>query len=284
MNLENKGSMKKPVESGDILPAREAIALLDEIDLGPTIDLPPVPPEAHPENIPEDERRWLKREIARLKRERNAIVLAHNYMPPDVQDVADIVGDSLLLAKEGSESDADVLLESAVLFMNEILAIRKKPHQIVLAPDKGALCSLAAHADVRKIRDWKAEYPQGAVITYVNTYIDVKAESDYCCASANYGKVMAYALERHKTVLFGPDVYLGFHVAKWLQKMGYSLDRLFLIMGACHVHDQIRPHHVDEQRRLHPEAAVVVHPECGCSSGCTSALDQGLVTEQMMQF
>src|SRR3990167_179389 len=130
--------------------------------------------------------------------------------------------------------------------MNQILAIMGRPHQTVLAPDLEALCSLAAHADVNKIRAWKREHSDGVVISYVNTYVDVKAESDYCCASANAAKVIKYGIEQEpgRPSLVLPDVYLGFYAAKLLEKMGEPLDRLFLMMGACHVHDRIKPHHV----------------------------------------
>jgi len=178
------------------------------------------------------------------------------------------------------------LCEAAVLFMNQILAIMARPHQKVLAPSLEALCSLAAHADVNKIRAWKREHSDGVVISYVNTYVDVKAESDYCCASANSAKVIKYVIEHEpgRPILFLPDVYLGFYAAKLLEKMGEPLDRLFLMMGACHVHDRIKPHHVEEQRRLHPGAAAVIHPECGCTSACMRQIASGMVPEEMMQF
>ena len=149
--------MDAPV-SGDIFPAVEAIRMIDEVDLTPPIEVPPVSPDAYPENVPKEEHRWLESEIKRLKKERNAYILAHNYAPSDIQDVADVVGDSLYLAQKGAESDADILLEASVLFMDQILAIMKKPRQRVLAPDLGALCSLAAHADPQKIRQWKHEH------------------------------------------------------------------------------------------------------------------------------
>ena len=275
------------VVSGDILPAKEAIGMIDEVDLAPPIEIPAVPAEAEPDNTPTEEHRWLLAEIARLKRERNAYILAHNYAPRDIQDVADAVGDSLYLAQKGAESDAEILLEASVLFMNQILAIMKKPHQRVLAPDLGALCSLAAHADVDKIRRWKNEHAGGIVISYVNTYLDVKAESDYCCASANAAKVIQHVLENSapgQPILFLPDVYLGFYAAKLLQEKNHSLDRLWLMMGACHVHDRIRPYHVEQQRRLYPDAAVVVHPECGCTSACMRQIAQGTAPVNMMQF
>ena len=200
--------------------------MIDEVDLTPPIEVPPVSPDAYPENVPEEEHRWLESEIRRLKKERNAYILAHNYAPSDIQDVADAVGDSLYLAQKGAESDADILLEASVLFMNQILAIMKKPHQRVLAPDLGALCSLAAHADPEKIRQWKREHPGGIVISYVNTYLDVKAESDYCCASANAAKVILHVLANSdpgQPILFLPDVYLGFYAAKLLEQQNQSV-------------------------------------------------------------
>ncbi len=275
------------VSSGDILPAREAISAIDSVDLSPPIDVPPVPADALRENIPLEERQWLRDEIKRLKRERNAFILAHNYMPEDVQDMADAVGDSLYLAQKGAESDADILLEAAVLFMNQILAIMKQPHQRVLAPDPGALCSLAAHADVDKIRAWREEFPNGVVVSYVNTYLEVKAESDYCCASANAAKVILHVLENTRSeqpILFLPDVYLGYYAARLLEQQGSSLDRLWLMMGACHVHDRIRPYHVQNQLKRYPDAAAVIHPECGCTSACMRQMSQGRSPKGIMEF
>ena len=205
--------------TGDIFPAVEAIRMIDEVDLTPPIEVPPVSADAYPENVPEEEHRWLDSEIRRLKKERNAYILAHNYAPSDIQDVADAVGDSLYLAQKGAKSDADFLLEASVLFMNQILAIMKKPHQRVLAPDLGALCSLAAHADPEKIRQWKRGHSGGIVISYVNTYLDVKAESYYCCASVNAAQVILHVLansDPDQPILFLPDVYLGFYAAKLL--------------------------------------------------------------------
>ena len=271
---------------GDILPAREAIEMIPRVDLGPPIEVPPIPNEAKPNSLSEKETRWLISEIKRHKKELNALVLSHNYQIPGIQDVADFVGDSIYLAKMGSESDADVIVEAAVLFMPQILAVLKKPHQTILAPDLGALCSLAAHANPNKIMAWKDEHPDGIVISYVNTYIEVKALSDYCCGSANAAKVIEYAAKIHSGVplLFLPDVHLGFFAAKLLEEMGQSIDRLWLMMGACHVHNDIRPGHVDNARREHPNAAVTVHPECGCTSSCMRQIQTGEIPLKMIGF
>ncbi len=271
---------------GDILQAKDAIEAIPAADLGPPIEIPEIPRMAAPENISLEERTFWKSEIVRLKQKRNAMIFAHNYVPPDVQDMADFVGDSLYLAQKGKGSGADVLVEASVLFMNQILAAMKKPEQKVLAPSLKALCSLAAHADVNKIRSWKSAHPSGQVISYVNTYIDVKAESDYCCASANAAKVIMHVLENHpkSPVLFLPDVHLGFYAAKLMQKTGEPLDRRCLMIAACHVHDSIRPYHVAEARKKYPAAAAVIHPECGCTGACMRTISEEAVLENMMQF
>jgi len=278
--------MNRPPQAGDILLAKDAIAAIPQVDLGPPIEIPPIPSEANPDNISNEERQWLIGEIKWLKKKRKALVLAHNYVPPDVQDAADYVGDSLYLAKMGRDSNADILIEASVLFMNEILAVMKKPHQKVLAPSLKALCSLAAHADPNKVLAWKHQHPDGKVISYVNTYLDIKKLSDYCCASANAAKVIEHVAKLYPNapLLFLPDVHLGFFAAKLLEKMGQSIDRLWLMMGACHVHDDIRPLHVDNARKEHPKAAVVVHPECGCTSSCMRQVSTGEVPIEMLQF
>lgn len=275
------------IHAGDILPARDALIYMETVDFTPPIEIPPIPKDAYPENITPEEREWLRERIWRLKRDKNAIVLAHNYMPKDVQDMADFVGDSLALAKYGRDSGARIIVEASVLFMQEILAIMKKPYQKVLAPHPKALCSLAAHANVEKIRAWKKEYPNGLVVSYVNTYLDVKAESDYCCASANAPAVIKYILQhsaQDQPILFLPDVYLGAYASKILQQEGYSLDRLWLMLGACHVHDRIKPEHVAEKLRQYPGAAAAIHPECGCVSACMRKLMSGETPETMLQI
>lgn len=284
--MEQTTASRLSVRAGDIIPATQAMEMIDRVNLASPIEIPDFPKGADPANISDKERTFLHAEIKRLKKKKNALILAHNYMPRDAQDAADVVGDSLYLAQVGRDSNADILVEAAVLFMNQILAIMKKPHQTVLAPHLGALCSLAAHADAEKIRAWKKAHEGGKVISYVNTYIDVKAESDYCCASANAAKVVQYVTKKHPGVplLFLPDVYLGFYAAKLLEEMGEPLDRLFLMMGACHVHDGIRPFHIEEKLLEYPGAAAVIHPECGCTSACMTKVREGKVAADMMQF
>ena len=278
--------MNKLVLPGDILRARDAIAAIPKVDLGPPIEVPPIPEEAKPNGITDEEKQWLTREINRYVKERNALVLSHNYEIPDIQDVAKYKGDSIFLAQKGSESDADVIVEAAVLFMPQILAVMKKPHQIILAPSLNALCSLAAHADPNKIMDWKKDNPTGIVISYVNTYIEVKALSNYCCGSANAAKVIEHVAKTYpdSPLLFLPDVHLGFFAAKTLEEMGQSIDRLWLMMGACHVHNDIRPYHVDNARKQHPNAAIAVHPECGCTSSCMRQVQTGEIPLKLVGF
>jgi len=275
-----------PTTSGDILRANEAIEMIPSVDLTSPIEVPPIPAEADPKNITEEERQWLKSEITRYMQEKDVLLLAHNYEPPDIQDIADYIGDSLLLAQVGRDSKKKVILEASVLFMNQILAVMKRPDQIVLAPSLKALCSLAAHADPKKVLDWKHEHPNGKVISYVNTYLDIKAISDICCASGNAAKVIQFMAEKYpdSSLLFLPDVFLGYYAMDILKKMGRSTDNLWLMMGACHVHEQITAHDVIRQMALHPNAAVVAHPECGCQSKCTAMLNQRLVSKEMMQI
>lgn len=265
-----------PTQAGDILPAMEAIDAISSTDLDPPIEIPIIPDDAYKEGVSDEERQFLLSEIRQLSKERNALILAHNYQTEDVQKAARYVGDSLYLAKMGIESNASIIVEAAVLFMNQIIAAKKKPNQIVLAPSLDALCSLAAHAKTDKILDWKRDNPSGIVVSYVNTYLDVKAISDYCCASGNAAKVIEYVIEHHpnQPILFLPDVYLGLYAAKLLLKTGQSIDKIWLMMGACHVHDRIRPYHVAELREKYPDAGVVIHPECGCNS-CLRQVSDG---------
>ena len=273
-------------KAGDIFPAKEAIELIPAADLGPPIEVPEIPAEARPENVSGEEQEFWTSEILRLKKERGAIILAHNYQIPGIQDVADAVGDSLNLAETGKKSGAKVLVECSVLFMNQILAVMKKPEQIVLAPSLNALCSLAASVKLENLLAWKQAHPTGKVVSYVNTYIDIKAESDYCCASANADKVIKYVFTKYpdSPILFLPDVHLGLYAAKMLQKIGCDIDRLWLNMGACHVHDMIRLYHIHDARKEHPEAIVAIHPECGCTSGCIAAIARGTMPENTIRI
>jgi quinolinate synthase len=200
--------------------------------------------------------RDLAAEVNALKAERGAAVLAHNYQRPEIQDVADVVADSLRLARQASELDASVLVICGVHFMAETAAIAN-PEKRVLIPDLEAGCSLAATIQPEDVRVWRAEHPGGLVVAYVNCSAAVKAEADYCCTSGNAVAVVN-ALPPDVPVLFVPDFFLGNHVRR---VTGRDLD---VWMGECHVHAALTPDVLTARRQEHPEAEFLVHPECGC--------------------
>ncbi len=200
----------------------------------------------------------LLEDIARLRKERNAVILAHNYQLPEVQAIADYVGDSLGLSRQAAQTAADVIVFAGVHFMAET-AVILNPSKIVLLPDLRAGCSLADTLTAQGVRDWKAKNPTGLVVTYVNTTAEVKAESDYCCTSGNAVQIVQ-ALPEDVPILFAPDRYLAAHV---IRETGRQMD---VWDGACHVHQAIRPEDVTCQQAAYPNAELLIHPECGCSS------------------
>ena len=192
--------------------------------------------------------------IQELKRERNAVILAHNYQRPEVQDAADITGDSLGLSRQAAKTDADVILFCGVGFMAETAAILS-PDKTVLIPDRHAGCPMANMVTVRELRDAKAKHPDAVVVCYVNSTAEVKAESDYCCTSANAVAVLE-AIPADKPVLFVPDMSLG----DWAAKQ--SGREVILWPGYCPTHHRILAEHVRAAKAEHPEAMVLAHPEC----------------------
>ncbi len=200
----------------------------------------------------------LPERIDRLRRQRNAVILAHNYQLPEVQDVADFVGDSLGLSQEAARTDADVIVFCGVHFMAETAAILS-PDRTVLLPDLDAGCSLADTINAEQLRAWKAEHPGAVVVSYVNTTAEVKAESDYCCTSSNAAAVVN-SIPEDREILFCPDMFLGAHVERVTGR------RMHIWMGECHVHAGIDPAHLDDARRHHPDAELLIHPECGCTT------------------
>src|SRR3954467_1705636 len=210
----------------------------------------------------------LQGEIKTLARERNAVILAHNYERPEIQDVADFVGDSLGLSREAAKTEADVIVFCGVPFMAETAAILS-PAKTVLLPDLAAGCSLAATIDAEQLRTWKAEHPGAVVVAYVNTTADVKAESDYCCTSGNAVDVIN-AIPADKEILFLPDMYLGAHVRRITGR-----DNIHVWMGECHVHAGIDPENIALQRSAHPGAELLIHPECGCATNVVEAVSAG---------
>jgi quinolinate synthase len=224
-------------------------------------------------------------EIRALKRERGAAILAHNYQRPEIQDLADVVADSLRMARRATELTTPVLVICGVHFMAETAAIAN-PDKRVLIPDPGAGCSLAATIQAADVRAWRAQHPDGVVVAYVNTSAAVKAEADYCCTSGNAVAVIN-ALPPAVPVLFLPDVFLG----QYLRRVtGRDLD---VWLGECHVHAALTRDTLERRRAEYPDAEFLVHPECGCvTSAMYYAEEEGDVaagrmrivsTEQMMQ-
>ena len=218
----------------------------------------------------------LQAEIKELARTRNAVILAHNYERPEVQDVADFVGDSLGLSREAAKTDAAVIVFCGVHFMAETAAILS-PAKMVLLPDLAAGCSLASTINAKQLRDWKAEHPGAMVVAYVNTTAEVKAESDYCCTSGNAVEVIN-AIPRETDILFLPDMFLGAHVRRVSGR-----DNIHVWMGECHVHAGIDPENIRLQRVHHPEAEFLIHPECGCSTSVIEAMSAGDIDPEGVQ-
>ena len=198
-------------------------------------------------------------EVRALARERNAVILAHNYQVGDIQEVADYVGDSLGLSQKAAGVDEDVIAFCGVHFMAETASILS-PDKTVLLPDLEAGCSLAETIDAVQLRHWKSMNPGAVVVMYVNTTAEVKAETDYCCTSANAVKVVEHIYATHgpdTQILFGPDMFLGAYVER---VTGKPMD---VWIGECHVHAGIRPEDIDRMRAERPDAEFLVHPECG---------------------
>jgi quinolinate synthase len=225
------------------------------------------------------ETRLLADEVRALARERDAVILAHNYQRPEVQDVADYVGDSLGLSRQAAASEATTILFCGVHFMAETAAILS-PEKTVLIPDLRAGCSLAASIDAAELRAWKAEHPGAVVVSYVNTTAEVKAESDYCCTSGN-ARAVIESIRADREILFLPDLYLGL----WLERVTGRKLRIWL--GECHVHAGIRPADIERWQSSEPDAELLVHPECGCASPAMAFANERthiLSTEGMVDF
>jgi len=219
----------------------------------------------------------LQGEIKTLAREKNAVILAHNYERAEVQDVADYVGDSLGLSREAAKTDADVIVFCGVHFMAETAAVLS-PAKTVLLPDLAAGCSLASTIDAEQLRAWKAEHPGAVVVSYVNTTAEVKAESDYCCTSGNAVEVVN-SIPADTEILFCPDMFLGAHVKRLSGR-----ENIRIWMGECHVHAGIDPENIRLQRSLHPEAEFLIHPECGCSTSVLEAMSAGDIDPEGVQI
>jgi quinolinate synthase len=202
-------------------------------------------------------------EVRALARERGAVILAHNYQVGEVQDVADFVGDSLGLSQQAAATDAELIVFCGVHFMAETAAILA-PEKTVLIPDLDAGCSLAASIDADALRRWKDENPGAVVVSYVNTTAEVKALSDYCCTSGNARQVIE-AVPAGRDILFLPDMFLGSYLERVTGR------RMKIWPGECHVHAGIRSADITRQLDAHPQADLLIHPECGCASQCMYA-------------
>ena len=206
--------------------------------------------------------------IRALAAEKGAVILAHNYERPEVQDVADFVGDSLGLSREAAATNAKIIVFCGVHFMAETAAILS-PEKTVLLPDLAAGCSLASTINAEQLRAWKDEHPGAIVVSYVNTTAEVKAESDYCCTSGNAVEVIN-SIPADQEILFLPDMFLGAHVRR---VTGRKNIRVW--MGECHVHAGIDPAHITSTRAAYPGAEFLIHPECGCATSVVEAMSAG---------
>lgn len=225
-----------------------------------------------------------KAEVLALKKVRNAVILAHNYQVPEVQDVADFIGDSLALSKNARATDADVIVFCGVHFMAETASIIC-PDKKVLIPDLEAGCSLASTINADELRAWKAEHPDALVVSYVNTTAEVKALSDYCCTSSNAVKVVN-SIPWDREVLFLPDLFLGSYVAEVTKRKN-----MYIWPGECHVHAGIKAEDINKMLATFKNADFLVHPECSCTSSTMYHIAKGdlaktghiLSTEGMMK-
>src|SRR5712691_5975034 len=216
------------------------------------------------------------RQVRRLAGFRRAVILAHNYQVPWIQDVADFVGDSLALSRHAAETEAETIVFCGVHFMAETAKILS-PDKTVLLPDLGAGCSLAASITADDVRTWKAEHPGAAVVAYVNTTAEVKAESDICCTSSNSVEVVR-SIPEDQEILFLPDMFLGAHVERQTGR------KMHVWMGECHVHAGIGAQEMRAKVEAMPDAELLIHPECGCSTQAVWLLGEGVLPAERTKF
>ena len=228
----------------------------------------------------------LKDEVLKLKKEKDVVILAHNYQIPEVQDVADFVGDSLGLSRQAAKVKQKTILFCGVHFMAETAAI-VSPDKKVLIPDLEACCSLSDSITVDQLRKWKKEHPDAISVGYVNTTAEIKSELDYCCTSSNAVNIVN-AIPKEKEILFLPDMFLGSYVAKITGRKNMQI-----WAGECHVHAGITPDHVEKKLDELKNAEFVIHPECSCTTPMMHDVASGryknhqvqiLSTEGMMNY
>ncbi|HEX9377038.1 MAG TPA: quinolinate synthase NadA [Actinomycetota bacterium] len=215
-------------------------------------------------------------EVRRLARERDAVILAHNYQVPWIQDVADFVGDSLELSRKAAAAEAREIVFCGVHFMAETAAILS-PDKRVLIPDLEAGCSLSDTITAEQLREWKAGHPGAVVVAYVNTTAEVKAESDICCTSQNAAAVVA-SIPEDREILFLPDMFLGAHVERVTGR------KMQIWMGECHVHAGIGAQELKDLVRREPDAELLIHPECGCASAALYLAGEGELPAERTQI
>lgn len=212
-------------------------------------------------------------EIFSLKKERDAIILAHNYQLPEVQDVADFIGDSLALSRKAEKTNAKNIIFCGVHFMAETASIIC-PDKEVFIPDVNAGCSLASSINCSELMNWKKEHPDAIVVSYVNTSAEVKALSDYCCTSSNAVKVVN-SISPDNEILFLPDMFLGSYVSEITKRKN-----MFIWPGECHVHAGIRAEDINKMMKRYRNAEFLVHPECSCTSSTMYHMSKGdLISE-----
>lgn len=216
-------------------------------------------------------------EVRRLAKQRDAVLLAHNYQVPEIQDIADHTGDSLALSRIAAGSDASTIVFCGVHFMAETAKILA-PEKTVLIPDARAGCSLADSITGEQLRAWKAEHPGAVVVSYVNTTAEVKAETDICCTSSNAVDVVA-SIPADQEVLFLPDQFLGAHV-----KRVTGRDNIHIWAGECHVHAGINGAELAERAAEDPEADLFIHPECGCATSALYLAGEGAVAPERVKI
>ena len=228
----------------------------------------------------------LKDEVLKLKKEKDIVILAHNYQVPEVQDVADFVGDSLGLSKQAARVKQKTILFCGVHFMAETAAI-VSPDKRVLIPDLEAGCSLSDSITIDQLRKWKKEHPNAITVGYVNTTAEIKSELDYCCTSSNAVNVVN-AIPREREILFLPDMFLGSYVSKITGRKNMQI-----WAGECHVHAGITPDHIEKKLAELKNAEFIVHPECSCTTPMMYDIASGsyknhqvqiLSTEGMMKY
>ena len=224
-----------------------------------------------------------RKQIVTLKQDKNAVILAHNYQLPEVQDIADFIGDSLALSRNAAQTDADIILFCGVYFMAETASIICQDKKILI-PDLNAGCSLASSINIDELRAWKRDHPSATVVSYVNTSADIKAMSDYCCTSSNAVKIIK-SIPDSKEILFLPDMFLGSYVAEITKRKN-----MYIWPGECHVHAGINAEQINNMLANFKNAEFLVHPECSCTSSTLYHMSKGdlargghiLSTEGMM--